>query len=212
MLRDVWSKYLIDPGSADEGDFTALLTDAEEAISPEEAFAFLGASPELVRRARSLIDQTTFNGLYYLPEPRKFLSQVKLQKLAMEQVSGFCDFLREIGKDELANGLSTLETKTLDDRSEFNEIVSESFPNKGISFVGDRLVYATFDQDERLSAVREAVLGLTMDVFVADYILTGAVKFPMSYKPGFELYVGGGELAILDDLIVLLVPRDEVLS
>lgn len=212
MLRDSWKKYLQDPYSADEGDFTALLTDSDERISPEEAFSFIDENSEVARRARSLMDQTKFNGLYYLPDPQNFMSCEALMRMAGDQVDGFCDFFRETDNAALANSMSNLEKRVTRNRNEFNKIVSDSFQNRGVNIIGDRLIRATFEKDERLSAVREAALGLTMDVFVADYIITGAVRFPISYKPGFELYIGGGEMAVLNDMIILLVPEGSSIS
>lgn len=207
MLRKNWDKYLHDPASVDKGEFISLLTDSVEGIAPEEAFHTLPNGVDMARRCRKLIDNTIFNGLYYLPdEPRK-LSADDIKRLAYNMIDGLEDYLRDIKKSGMSSDIERLPVSIVSSQNDFQFAIGDSYQYAAVDLINDMLVDKIQDADERLSGAKEAILGLTMDAFTTNHIITAAVNFHFSWKPGFDLYIGGRGLAILEEKIIILCPH-----
>lgn len=206
IMRNTWLKYLENPKGVDEGQFTSLLTDAVEAITPDEAFSSFAGGVEVAKRCRTLIENTTFYGLYYLPKESHVKKSSDIKLLAEDIVYGMCDFLREVDKGGIADGLVTLPWKLTENLDNFHKIETDSYQHQVINLLGRRRNREIFEKDERIFGVREAVMGMTMDWYVTDYIISAAVSLPISYKPGFDIYINGGQIAVLHDMILLYAP------
>lgn len=212
MLLDDWKRYLQDPSTADIGDFTALLTDVDEQVSPEVAFSDISGGTKVAARCRELMKKTKFNGLYFLPSPEWRVSHRELELMARQLLHGISDYLRDTGEADISKRVDNLNIFVTEDESSFRSIEEKSYPHEAITVIGDEIIDTMFDIDERLTGVKEVALGLTMNSYVANYILTGALKFPVDFRAGFDLYIGGGELAILHDTVALLVPSHQVIA
>lgn len=206
MMRATWFKYLESPKGAEEGQFTPLFTDAIEVITPEEAFSSFAGGAEVAKRCRALIENTTFNGLYYLPKEKHIKKSSDIKLLAEDIVYGMCDFLREVDKGGIADGLVALPWKLTENLDNFHKIEAGSCQHQVINLLGRRRNREIFEKDERIFGVREAVMGMTMDWYVTDYIISAAISLPISYKSGSDIYIGGGQIAVLHDMILLYAP------
>lgn len=209
MLINDWEKYLKDPASIDKGVFAPLLTDTENPASPNDVLAPLPGGPDMARRVHELTSNTIFSGLYYLPDSKKIASAEILAALAQTQLAEFASYLQTRGQAASAEQLRQSRTRIVNDESQFDAFVEEKRgrASNAIDFVADDFIDAYFDVDRRLSGAREAILHLTVAPYVTNYILNPGVDFPVTFRPGFDLYIGGGRMSVFDDELLVFSPK-----
>ncbi len=181
-------------------------------MSPAQAFSLLplDSTNELIRRAEELISRTTFSGLYYLPAPSNALNEDALIRLLGSHISEVVDYLEDEGIKEPARLLKAAPITVTSDETAFyqQQISRKHYLSEAFDYLGDDFIDAYFNIDQRLSGVRTALLMMTMVPSVTNYILNGVVNFPVSFRHGFDLYLGGGAVAYYEDETILLCPQE----
>jgi hypothetical protein len=212
MLLDDWKKYLGDPTAFDVSHFETLLTDTEYPVSPEQAFSLLSipGSNELIRRTDELVAKTQFSGLYFLPKPENALKENMLLSLLTKHISEVADYLEDEGIKEPARLLRIAPISVTSDTNIFHQaqIDRKRRQSEAFDYLGDDFSDAYFDIDRRLTGVKTALLMMTMVPSVTNYILNGAVNFPVSFRHGFDLYLGGGAATYYEDETILFCPQE----
>jgi hypothetical protein len=209
-LIDEWEKYLRDPAQTDYTIFAPVLTDTVNPVTPEQVLGTLPGGMGMAARVNDLVERTKFNGLYHLPDPARALKPDQLTHLAKEQAREIATYLEGEKQRDLASHLIDPEVILTSDIDDFHATINNNraLLNEGISFAIDDFITSKTSKDLRLLGAGEAILHLTMMPLVTNYILDASVGFPVSFKPGFELYIGGGRCSYFDDRILLLVPKD----
>jgi len=206
-LQDDWLKYMENPEVFPDDHFAPPITDTEEPVDLETAFAGLPNGRELIKRINRIRQETAFTGLYHVPEPEEWLDREKLKVLAKRYADSVADRLRGIGETEQA-------ARILHNPIEF---ISESDFMKKEATRELRFLNAAMDlsrdfnkwKDNRPSCykgLKEAVLFMTKIPEVTRYILSAIVKYPVDDEAYYELWRGGAGIEFCEDKTLVILP------
>lgn len=212
MLIDDWRTYVADPATFDDDHFETLLTDTEYPVSPEQAFSLLPIpkSNELIRRADELISKTQLSGLYFLPKMENFLKESELVHLLKRHITEVADYLEDEKIKEPAQLLRSAPITVTSDEVSFHQaqIDRKRHHSEAFDYLGDDFIDAYLNIDDRMAGVHTSVHMMTMSPNVTNYILNGIVNFPVSFRHGFDLYLGGGSATYYEDETILFCPQE----
>ena len=205
MLKDDWFDVIERDREFPDGHFEALLWENDNWRNPMPLFKILHGGLRYCERLSAMTEACLLRGQYFIADPDKRISEAAMLPL----LEGYRDVLMDVAQiedmHEEVKFLKSAVVRFEPDYADFDALFRgraktpwSDIPSAMDDFCIDKL----FEKDRNLRLVGAATLQLTMSKEITMWVMEPLVRTGLNLQPGYDIAIGGGLVAVLQDEIV----------